>query len=68
MSGATPKTKTDEYWGGEIRWVTPAELDGDSHYISDTEKHLTEAGYKSASLHMMPKGTVLPPTPPTKGK
>ena len=68
VSGATPKTKTDEYWGGEIRWVTPAELDGDSHYISDTEKHLTEAGYKSASLHMMPKGTVLLTTRAPIGK
>ena len=68
VSGATPKTKTDEYWGGEIKWVTPAELDGDSHYISDTEKHLTEAGYKSASLHMMPKGTVLLTTRAPIGK
>lgn len=68
VSGATPKTKTNEYWGGEIRWVTPAELDGDSHYISDTEKHLTEAGYKSASLRMMPKGTVLLTTRAPIGK
>ena len=68
VSGATPKTKTDEYWGGKIKWVTPAELDGDSHYISDTEKHLTEAGYKSASLHMMPRGTVLLTTRAPIGK
>lgn len=68
VSGATPKTKTNEYWGGEIRWVTPAELDGDSHYISDTEKHLTEAGYKSTSLRMMPKGTVLLTTRAPIGK
>ena len=68
VSGATPKTKTGEYWDGEIKWVTPAELDSDSHYISDTEKHLTEAGYKSASLHMMPKGTVLLTTRAPIGK
>ena len=68
VSGATPKTKTGEYWDGEIKWVTPAELDNDSHYISDTEKHLTEAGYKSASLHMMPKGTVLLTTRAPIGK
>ena len=68
VSGATPKTKTDEYWGGEIKWITPAELNGDSHYISDTEKHLTVAGYRSASLHMMPKGTVLLTTRAPIGK
>ena len=68
VSGATPKTKTDEYWDGEIRWITPAELNSDSHYVSDTEKHLTVAGYKSASLHMMPKGTVLLTTRAPIGK
>lgn len=68
VSGATPKTNTDEYWGGEIKWITPAELNGDSHYISDTEKHLTVAGYKSASLHMIPKGTVLLTTRAPIGK
>lgn len=68
VSGATPKTKTDEYWGGEIKWITPAELNSDSHYVSDTEKHLTVAGYKSASLHMMPKGTVLLTTRAPIGK
>ncbi len=68
VSGATPKTKADEYWGGEIKWITPAELNSDSHYVSDTEKHLTVAGYKSASLHMMPKGTVLLTTRAPIGK
>ena len=68
VSGATPKTKTDEYWGGEIKWITPAELNSDSHYVSDTERHLTVAGYKSASLHMMPKGTVLLTTRAPIGK
>ena len=68
MSGATPKTKTAEYWGGEIKWITPAELNSDSHYVCDTEKHLTVAGYKSASLHMMPRGTVLLTTRAPIGK
>ncbi len=68
VSGATPKTKADEYWGGEIKWITPAELNSDSHYVSDTKKHLTVAGYKSASLHMMPKGTVLLTTRAPIGK
>ena len=68
VSGATPKTKIEEYWGGEIKWITPAELSDDSHYVSDTEKHLTEAGYESASLHMMPKGTVLLTTRAPIGK
>ncbi len=68
VSGATPKTKVDEYWGGEIKWVTPAELGEDSHYIDDTERHLTDAGYKSANLHLMPRGTILLTTRAPIGK
>ncbi len=68
VSGATPKTKNSEYWEGDIKWVTPAELGEDSHYICDTEKHLTEKGFSSASLHMMPKGTVLLTTRAPIGK
>ena len=68
VSGATPKTKIPEYWEGDIKWVTPAELSEDSHYICDTEKHLTEKGFSSASLHMMPKGTVLLTTRAPIGK
>ena len=68
VSGATPKTKTEEYWGGVIKWITPAELSDDSHYVSDTEKHLTDAGFKNANLHMMPKGTVLLTTRAPIGK
>jgi type I restriction enzyme, S subunit len=68
VSGATPKTKNEAFWGGDIKWVTPAELDDDTHYVSDTSKHLTEEGFASASLHMLPKGTVLLTTRAPIGK
>ena len=59
VSGATPKTSVPGYWGGDINWVTPAELDGETVYVNDTAKHLTNEGFRSASLHMMAPGTVL---------
>ena len=68
ISGATPKSGNPAFWGGEIPWVTPAELDDDSHLICKTERCLTEAGFKSASLHMMPVGTVLLSTRAPIGK
>ena len=68
VSGATPKTKNEAFWGGDIKWVTPAELDDETHYVSDTAKHLTEEGFASASLHMLPKGTVLLTTRAPIGK
>ena len=68
VSGATPKTAVADYWNGDIKWVTPAELDDNSHVIYDTAKHLTEKGFSSASLHMLPKGTVLLTTRAPIGK
>lgn len=59
VGGATPKTNIDDYWDGEYRWITPAELETASWYIYDSTKKLTEAGVKSCSLTEMPVGTVI---------
>ncbi len=57
--GTTPKANVDEYWGGDIKWVTPAELTDESLYISDTERHITEIGMRSAGLKIFPANTVI---------
>ncbi|MBQ3467733.1 MAG: restriction endonuclease subunit S, partial [Oscillospiraceae bacterium] len=54
-----PKSNIVDYWDGDFRWITPAELDAASWYIYDSERKLTEAGVKSCSLTEMPAGTVL---------
>ena len=59
VSGSTPKSSCPEYWGGSIKWVTPAEISDETHYIEDTERHITEEGMRSCHLRMMPSGTVL---------
>ena len=68
VPGATPKTTVTDYWGGDIKWITPSELNDDSHVIYDTAKHLTEAGFASARLRMFPEGTVLLTTRAPIGK
>ncbi len=67
-TGTTPKTDQKDFWGGDIPWVTPAELDSDSYIVSDTERHITEAGRASKSLSLMPVGTVLLSTRAPIGK
>lgn len=59
VSGSTPQSSCPEYWGGSIKWVTPAEISDETHYIKDTERHITEEGMRSCHLRMMPSGTVL---------
>ncbi len=59
IAGTTPKTDIPEYWDGDIKWITPAEIPNEAFLIDDTQKHITEVGRKSCSLTIMPVGTVL---------
>lgn len=60
VSGATPKTSDLENYGGNIPWITPADLSGyTSKYISHGAKNITQKGYNSCSTRLVPAGTVL---------
>ena len=59
VSGSTPKTGIAEYWNGDIKWITPAEINEDSIEIYDTERKITELGVEKTNLNVLPKGTVL---------
>lgn len=60
ISGATPKTDVKEYWDGEICWVTPKEISQlNSPYLKNTERKITETGFKSCSTTLLPKGSIL---------
>ena len=60
VSGATPKTSIPENYGGNIAWITPADLSGyQEKYISRGARNITQAGYDSCSAQLMPAGTVL---------
>lgn len=59
ISGSTPKTNIEEYWDGNLKWITPAELNKDSFYIHESERHITELAVKKTNLSLLPKGTVI---------
>ena len=59
VSGSTPNTGIPEYWGGNLKWVTPAELDDKSRAINDTKRTITELGATKTGLTPLPAGTVL---------
>lgn len=58
ISGSTPKTNIEEYWGPGYYWVTPAEL-GEGIYIDKTERMITDEALKHTHLTLLPEGTVL---------
>ena len=60
VGGATPSTKKEEYYNGDIAWVTPKDLsDFKGRYISSGERNITKAGMDSCSTQLLPKNTVL---------
>ena len=59
VSGTTPKTSVSSYWDGDQKWITPAELDGNSLFITDSVRHISLDAVKDTGLRLLPKGTVI---------
>lgn len=59
ISGTTPDTSNDEFWGKGNYWITPAEINENSLYINSTERTITDKAVEYCSLRRMPRGTVL---------
>lgn len=60
ISGATPRTNNPDNFGGNIAWITPADLSGyKGKYIAHGAKSITQKGYDSCSTQLMPTGAVL---------
>ena len=60
VGGGTPKTKIEEYWNGDISWITPKDLSGYSdRFIYKGERSITQVGLENSSAKLLPKGTVL---------
>lgn len=60
VGGATPSTNKEEYYNGDIAWLTPKDLAGYSRrYISRGERCITTLGLDSCSAKILPKGSIL---------
>lgn len=46
VTGKTPSTEIDEYYGGNIMFISPSDLHGD-YLIEESEKTITEEGLNS---------------------
>jgi len=56
-SGGTPKSKTPEYYGGNIPWAVSGDLN--NSLVIETTATITEAGLTKSSAKVVPEGTVL---------
>jgi type I restriction enzyme S subunit len=59
-SGATPSSGVEEYWDGDINWVTPEDLGKlEDRYVRETRRRITEEGYKSCGVSLASAGSIV---------
>ena len=55
--GATPSKSTEEFWDGDIPWVSPKDMKRPA--IADSEDHITSEALTSSSVTLLPVPSVL---------
>lgn len=69
VSGGTPSTKIDLYWGGDVPWCTPTDITAcKSNYLSQTSRNITKEGLSNSAAIMLPKDALLLCTRATVGE
>lgn len=59
-SGATPPSGVEEYWDGDINWVTPEDLGKLSdRQVRETRRRITEDGYRNCGVSLAPPGSIV---------
>jgi type I restriction enzyme S subunit len=58
-SGGTPPSSVSAYYGGNIPWVSIADMTSAGRVINTTEKTLTPLGLSDSAAQVFPAGTVL---------
>lgn len=56
--GGTPSRSNEEYWNGEIPWISSGQVRG-KYTTKNPEEHITQKGLKESSTQIWPAGTVL---------
>ena len=58
-AGATPDSKTLEYWDGDVIWITPADFKTQDQYVISGKRNLSKAGYKACGTTIVPAGSII---------
>lgn len=53
IGGGTPKTSNQDYWNGNIPWLSVKDFNNDFRYVYVTEKNITKAGLENSSTKLL---------------
>ena len=60
VNGGTPKTGVEDYWDGDILWITPKDLGKEINKSTEyTKRTLTQAGIDGSSAKVIPANSVV---------
>mgnify|MGYP001360359044 CR=1 FL=1 len=59
IGGGTPKTKIEEYWNGDIPWLSVVDFNNDNRTVNSTEKSISELGLKKSSTKILSRGQLI---------
>ncbi|EKY3244357.1 restriction endonuclease subunit S [Cronobacter dublinensis] len=60
FNGSTPKSGVEEYWDGDVNWITPTDLSQKSGvYLTDSQRKITKKGLDSCGTSLVPENTVI---------
>ncbi|MEI6205298.1 MAG: restriction endonuclease subunit S [Desulfuromonadales bacterium] len=59
ISGGTPNTSIPEYWNGDIPWLSVADFNNDSRWVSTSEKAITEKGLNNSNATWLKPGDLI---------
>lgn len=68
VNGGTPSTKSEDYWGGSIVWITTTELTSfDGKRVNSSKRTITADGLRNGPARLVRAGTTLVGTTATIG-
>ncbi|HEM5984314.1 TPA: restriction endonuclease subunit S [Streptococcus suis] len=59
ISGGTPNTSVEEYWNGNIEWLSVADFNNDERYVYSAEKKITDKGLAESNTKLLQKGDLI---------
>jgi type I restriction enzyme, S subunit len=60
VNGATPKSGVEEFWDGDVAWITPADMGKQpTPYINSGARNITVKGYESCGTSLVPTGAIV---------
>lgn len=59
LSGGTPKTEVEEYWNGNIPWLSVKDFAGDTRKVYASEKHISELGLNNSATQLLHPGDII---------